>query len=226
MLSALEAGTPSFAASRTNCPPSEVGRLRATGNFVGTLVRFSAGTEIYGQNEPAEHVHKVLSGTVITYRVLEDGRRQIGSFYAAGDVFGLEFDDAYTYAAQTINASEILLIKRKSLISRALQDNALARELWMVTARDLERARNHMILLKKTAEERVAAFLLQMAARTDAGLEFDLPMTRQDMADYLGLTIETVSRTLTQLANKAAIELSTSRHIVIRNRATLKRLNS
>ena len=82
------------------------------------------------------------------------------------------------------------------------------------------------MLLVKTAQERVAGFLLEMASRGRAGNEVDLPMSRQDIADYLGLTIETVSRTLTQLENNAAIEVPTSRRIVLRNRGALNRLNS
>ena len=85
---------------------------------------------------------------------------------------------------------------------------------------------DHVMLLIKTAQERVVGFLLEMAARMPSGNQFELPMSRQDIADYLGLTIETVSRTLTQLENSAAIELPTSRHVVLRNRATLGRLNS
>ena len=81
------------------------------------------------------------------------------------------------------------------------------------------------MLLIKTAQERVAGFLLEMAARAPAG-EVELPMSRQDIADYLGLTIETVSRTLTQLENSAAIAVPSSRRIVLRNQAALSRLNA
>jgi CRP/FNR family nitrogen fixation transcriptional regulator len=91
---------------------------------------------------------------------------------------------------------------------------------------ELRRTQDHLLLLIKTAPERVASFLLEMAARIESGDEIELPMPRQDIADYLGLTIETVSRTLTQLENQAAIALPTSKRIVLRNRAILKRLNS
>jgi CRP-like cAMP-binding protein len=82
------------------------------------------------------------------------------------------------------------------------------------------------MLLIKTAQERVAGFLLEMAARAPGANEIELPMSRQDIADYLGLTIETVSRTLTQLEKSAAIAVPTSRHIVLRNRAALTRMNA
>jgi CRP-like cAMP-binding protein len=85
---------------------------------------------------------------------------------------------------------------------------------------------DHILLLIKSAQERVAAFLLEMEKRGCAGNAVELPMSRQDIADYLGLTIETVSRTFTHLENAAAIELPSSRRIVLRNRGALSRLNS
>jgi CRP/FNR family nitrogen fixation transcriptional regulator len=85
----------------------------------------------------------------------------------------------------------------------------------------LQRAQNHFLALIKTAEERVASFLLDMAARLTRDNQFDLTMTRQDIADYLGLTIETVSRTMTQLESSGVIALPTSRRVVLRNRAAL-----
>jgi len=84
---------------------------------------------------------------------------------------------------------------------------------------------DRVLLLVKSAQERVASFLLEMAERAPAGNAIELPMSRQDIADYLGLTIETVSRTLTSLESVAAIEVSTSRRIVLRNRSALNRLN-
>src|SRR5262249_43324186 len=99
-------------------------------------------------------------------------------------------------------------------------------ELWALTSRELQRVQDHILLLIKTAQERVAAFLLEMARRLPAGNAVELPMSRQDIADYLGLTIETVSRTFTQLENAATIEVPTSRRIVLRNRPALNRLNS
>ena len=94
-----------------------------------------------------------------------------------------------------------------------------------MTAGELQRAQDHIMLLIKTAQERVAGFLLEMAARGASTGEIELPMSRQDIADYLGLTIETVSRTLTQLEKSAAIAVPTSRRIVLRNRAALNRMN-
>jgi len=112
------------------------------------------------------------------------------------------------------------------LVTLAARNNDVARELWTMTAGELQRAQGHVMLLIKTAQERMAGFLLEMSARALSGNEVDLPMSRQDIADYLGLTIETVSRTLTQLENLAAIAVPSSRRIVLRNRNALSRLNS
>ena len=194
--------------------------------LVGAPMPFARNAEIYGENEPAEYLYKVVSGSVRTYKVLNDGRRQIGAFYLPGDVFGLEVGDEHTFSAEAIVNSKVLVIKRSTLVSLAARDNETARKLWTMTAGELQRVQAHILLLIKTAQERVAGFLLEMAARVPVGNEIDLPMSRQDIADYLGLTIETVSRTLTQLENTAAIAVPSSRRIVLRNRAALNRLNA
>ena len=156
-----------------------------------------------------------------TYRVLADGRRQIGAFHLPGDIFGLETGDQHTFSAEAITNAKILVVKRRALMALADRDNDVARELWAVTGRELRRVQEQILLLIKTAKERVGGFLLDMAARVSSGNQVELPMSRQDIADYLGLTIETVSRTLSDLESAAAIELPSSRRVVLRNRAAL-----
>jgi CRP-like cAMP-binding protein len=163
---------------------------------------------------------------VRTYKVLNDGRRQIGGFYLPGDLFGLEIGNEHTFSAEAITDCKVLVIKRSALVALAAHDGGVAHKLWTMTAGELQRAQSHIMLLIKTAQERVAGFLLEMSARASAGNEVELPMSRQDIADYLGLTIETVSRTLTQLENAATIAVPSSRRIVLRNRGALSRLNS
>ena len=194
--------------------------------MMGAPMPFARNAEIYGENEPADYLYKVVSGAVRTYKVLNDGRRQIGSFYLPGDVFGLEIGDEHTFSAEAVVDCKILVIKRSALVALAGRDTSVARQLWTMAAAELQRAQDHIMLLIKTAQERVAGFLLEMAKRSAASTEVDLPMSRQDIADYLGLTIETVSRTLTQLEKGAAIAVPTSRRIVLRNRAALSRLNA
>jgi CRP/FNR family nitrogen fixation transcriptional regulator len=191
---------------------------------LGTSMPFGSNTEIYGEGEPADYLYKVVSGAVRTCRILADGRRQIGSFYLPGEVFGLESGGDHTFSAEAVANSKILVVKRSALLALAGRDRAIANELWATTCRELRIAQNHILLLIKTAKERVVAFLLEMAERASSSSQIELPMSRQDIADYLGLTIETVSRTLTDLARSAAIELPATRCVVLRNRAALAKL--
>jgi CRP-like cAMP-binding protein len=143
--------------------------------------------------------------------VLNDGRRQISAFHLPGDLFGLESGEGHSCSAEAINQSTVLVVKRSAVLAAAEREGDVARQLWGITARELGRAQNHSMLLIKSAQERVASFLLEIARRFSLGAAVELPMSRQDIADYLGLTIETVSRTLTQLQGAATIELPASR---------------
>lgn len=194
--------------------------------MMGSQMRFGRNAEIYGQGEPAEYLYKVVSGAVRTNKVLADGRRQIGAFYLPGDIFGLEASDEHAFSAEAVSDSQVLVIKRSAVMDLAARDSGVAQQLWTVTGRELQRAQDHVMLLIKSAQERVAGFLVEMAKRAPGASTIQLAMSRQDIADYLGLTIETISRTLTQFEKSAAIALPTSRQIEIRNRAALARLNS
>jgi CRP-like cAMP-binding protein len=193
---------------------------------MGAPMSFSRNAEIYGEGEPADYLYKVLSGTVRTYKVLTDGRRQVGGFYLAGDIFGLESGEEHTFSAEAITECKVLVIKRSALMALAERDHEVSHQLWTITGGELRRVQDHIMLLIKSAQQRVASFLLEMSERISADNAVELPMSRQDIADYLGLTIETVSRTLTILENAATIELSSSRRIVLRNRSALSRLNA
>jgi CRP-like cAMP-binding protein len=194
--------------------------------MMGAPMSFARNSEIYGENEPADYVYKVVSGTVRTYKILDDGRRQIGAFYLPGDIFGLEAGEAHIFSAEAVSNATVLVVKRSALVSLAQRDGDVARQLWAFTANELQRVQQHMLLLIKSAQERVACFLLEISERFACAETIELPMSRQDIADYLGLTIETVSRTLTQLESRAAIALPTSRRIVLRNRRALNQLNA
>jgi CRP-like cAMP-binding protein len=217
--------TPSVGRTSRAAPFAANHSLGGSIDMMGAAMSFARNTEVYGENEPAEFFYKVISGTVRTYKVLNDGRRQIGGFYIAGDVFGLEGGEHHGLSAEAISDAKILVIKRSALMSLAASSSHIASELWALTSRELQRVQDHILLLVQTAQERVAGFLLEMAARTPAGNTIELPMSRQDIADYLGLTIETVSRTLTALEHDHAIELPSSRRIVLRNRSALRDLN-
>ena len=223
--SSVHTASPEQAATRGARAASAAHPLTGPIEMMGAPMTFPRNGEIYGEGEPADFVYKVVSGTVRTYKVLADGRRQIGSFYLPGDVFGLEAGDDHAFSAEAVTAAKVLVVKRSALMGLAGRDSSVARELWTLTGLELARVQEHILLLVKTAQERVVSFLLEMAGRRPAGNAVELPMSRQDIADYLGLTIETVSRTLTHLESTAAIELPSSRRIVLRNRIALGRLN-
>jgi CRP-like cAMP-binding protein len=194
--------------------------------LMGAPMRFARNTEIYGEGERADYLYQVISGAVRTYRMLEDGRRQIGAFYLPGDIIGVEAGELHPASAEAVCDSQILVVKRSAVMARAEHEKDLAKQLWTLTVRELQRMQEHSLVLIKSAEERVAGFLLEMAGRNSSGAAIELPMSRQDIADYLGLTIETVSRTFTQLVQSGTIALETSRRILFRNRAALNRLNA
>ena len=191
-------------------------------HLMGATMSYPRDSEIFGENEPADYLYKVVSGSVRTYRILSDGRRQVGGFYLPGDIFGLEFADEHTLSAEAISDAKVLVVKRSALSALAGRDPSVAQQLFALTGRELHRVQDRTLLLIKNARERVASFLLEMADRASKNNTIELPMSRQDIADYLGLTIETVSRTLTSLETASAIEVSpSSRRIVLRNRIAL-----
>jgi CRP-like cAMP-binding protein len=189
--------------------------------------RYARNEEIFGEGDDADFVYRVKRGAVRLYRVLADGRRQIGAFHFAGDEFGFEMGAEHTFSAEAVCDCEVVAVPREAVYRKAEGDAGLSRQLWSRAIADLASARDHMLLLgRQTAMERVAAFLVEMADRNRAGATVTLPMSRQDIADYLGLTIETVSRTLTQLTDEGAIEIPTARTINLRNPSALRELNS
>ncbi len=195
-------------------------------DMIGSCMNFGRNAEIFGEDEPANYFYKVVSGAVRISKLLSDGRRQIGAFYLPGEMFGLESDGAHTFSAEAICDSQVLVVKRSTFLAEAARDCAIVTEIWNQTMTHLQRAQNHMLLLgRKNAQERIAAFLLEMAARLSRAGDIELPMSRQDIADYLGLTIETVSRTLTQLERDGLIAIPASRRIVFRDRAALDLMN-
>jgi CRP/FNR family transcriptional regulator, nitrogen fixation regulation protein len=191
--------------------------------------KYAKRTEIFGQAEPAEHIYQVIEGAVRTHKLLSDGRRQIGAFHLPGDIFGLENGDLHRFTAEAIVETTVHLIKRQSLERVAKTDPAMVRSLLNVTTDNLQHVENQLLLLgRKNARERVAAFLLEMNSRLTAAGFTALPMDRRDIADYLGLTLETVSRALSEFQRKGYLKLGGSllREIIVLNPAGLTELNS
>ena len=185
------------------------------------------GEKIFRQGEPASLVYRVLRGAVISYRLLTDGRRQVTEFHAAGDFLGLEAGLEYRTTAEALSETTIATVRRAELARLAAADSGLARALWQMSVRAFQRSEDHaMILARQGATERVVAFLLDYADRLGALELVELPMTRQDMADHVGLTIHSVSRTLSQLEADGLIQARSSRQVRLVRRDLLERITA
>ncbi|EJL23051.1 cAMP-binding protein [Caulobacter sp. AP07] len=211
MLSVIHAPTPSSA--RQSAAPILDGPHRAHGR----------DETIFDQDAPADRVYQLISGSVRTCRILRDGRRQIEAFHFPGDVFGLERGATHRVSAQTLGQALVRVMPRAALDALAAERGDVARRLLELTTDSLRRSQDHALMLgRRAACERVAALLLDLAERTGAEVLLDVPMSRQDMADYLGLTIETVSRTLTQFQQDGLIALPAARKVLLRDRGALE----
>jgi len=199
------------------------GAIADYSGIVASEFSYRKDEEIYGEDEPAEYVYQVISGAVRSYKLMSDGRRQIGAFHLPGDVFGLESGNTHRLATEAIIDTTVRLVKRSSLEKAADTDVKLAHRFWAITAGELRHAEDHMLLLgRKTAMERVATFLLEMDRRLAVTGMMALPMCRRDIGDYLGLTLETVSRTLSQLHAQGVLGFSGARQIQLRSRDRLR----
>lgn len=176
----------------------------------------AAEAEIFAEGDRAGSFYKVVSGVVRTYRLLADGRRQIDAFHLPGDIFGLEAGTEHRFNAEAVTEAR-LDVHRREPRALAGDEGALAREIVASMMKALERAQEHMMLLgRKSARERIATFLLTMARRMACGgTAMELPMSRTDMADHLGLTVESVSRAVTQLERDGLIALPPNRRLVV-----------
>ncbi|WP_309607195.1 helix-turn-helix domain-containing protein [Phenylobacterium sp.] len=190
---------------------------------IGLRMPFAKGEEIFGQADAADMIHGIVSGAVRTTRLHSDGRRQIGDFYYPGDIIGLETGGFYRFSAEALSDCVIHVVKRASLNSLS-GDAGLDGTLWEATRRELERTQEHLLMLgRKSACEKVASFLMDVARRVGSE-DVSLPMGRQDMADYLGLTIETVSRMVTQLQGSRIVEFASARQFRVTRWPALERL--
>jgi CRP/FNR family transcriptional regulator, nitrogen fixation regulation protein len=207
----------------------EVTVITIHAKFGASATSYGKDVEIYRAGEPARRVFEVVHGAVRSYKVLSDGRRQICSFHLPNDVFGLEYGPNYRFTAAAIVDTAVRVVRRHSLEYVAAADVQVARDLLNMTAKTLKNAQDHLLLLgRKLALERVAAFLLEMDKRLARTGMIALPMCRADIADYLGLTLETVSRALSHLRDQGVLEFSetSQREIMLRSRERLQKLDS
>ena len=237
-----------FPAPRVQTVPTvdQFSVIASSAGAIASEFSYRKDEEIYGEGEPSEYVYQVIRGAVRTYKLLNDGRRQIGAFHLPGDVFGgrrhvlararqvltadrgrtgvfgLDAGSTHRLTAEAIADTTVRLVKRRNLEAAAGSNVQVAHNLWTMTASDLRHAEDHMLLLgRKTAMEKVATFLLEMDRRLAKTGMMALPMCRRDIGDYLGLTLETVSRALSQLSDQGILVFSSARQIVLRNRQRL-----
>lgn len=191
--------------------------LQPSGQHDATF--FTANSEIFGQGEKAGALYQVVFGAVRIYRLLADGRRQISAFHFAGEVFGLEPDERHQFFAEAITNAGVRIIRPSATMD-------FAHELLPVALKSLARAQRHLLVLgRQTAQEKVAAFLLDMAERQGNEIHVDLPMQRCDIGDYLGLTLETVSRVFSKFKDKGIIKLTSARSIEILDSGALEEMS-
>ncbi len=165
------------------------------------------------------------TGVVRTYKFLRDGRRQIDSFHGPGDLFGLEAGPKHSLSAAAASDCTVLSYQRHNLEKLASSNTQLSLRLFASTLRSLAQAQEHSLSLgRRSAVEKTALFLVEYAEYSPGGDDIILAMTRRDIADYLGLTIETVSRTFSQLEHRELIEITGTRQVRLTNRAELRNL--
>ena len=204
-------------------PVKELPVTRGLGGLCAKEASYDRDEEIYGEGEPAEYIYCVKRGAVRTFKLLRDGRRQIDAFHLPGEYFGLSARESHMLTAEAVVDSRVAIVKRRSLENAATHDADTACAMWRMAADELRNAQEHMLLLgRKSAMEKVVAFLLDMDRRLTVAGVLALPMCRRDIGDYLGLTLETVSRSLSALAQKGGISFSGSRQIMLHNRAHLQ----
>jgi CRP/FNR family transcriptional regulator, nitrogen fixation regulation protein len=194
----------------------------------GDLARgmsFEANQQIYAEGDDTHVFYRVVSGVVRTCRFLSDGRRQIDAFYGEGEVFGFDLTATRSFGAEAVTDCTVSLYQQVKLSIDTERSAAVPQRLFSYAMARLAKAQEHaMVLSRRSAQERVAAFLVEWAKNSSHKDVVSLAMTRTDIGDYLGLTIETVSRSLSHLERQGLIALPTARRIEIRNVAALESL--
>jgi CRP/FNR family transcriptional regulator, nitrogen fixation regulation protein len=190
---------------------------------IGTRLGLARNQEIYAEGDDATCWYKVVSGTVRVSKLLADGRRYIAEFCFAGDCFGFDSARLRPFSAEAVTDAVVIRLPRNASEQLIDENLPLARELRQSMLRDLAQAHGHMLLLgRMTAAERVAVFLIEMFERCDRKKQLDLPMSRNDIADYLGLTTETVCRVLSAFKRDGVIAIPDPHRIALIDRDALE----
>lgn len=193
----------------------------------GTTVTVERDRQIHGQGDDAESCYRVLRGCVRVVSLLEDGRRQVSEFLLPGDLLGFDVLDTHDFAAEAVTDVVIRRYPRRMVEALAEKQLGLSRRLRDLAAVNLRLAHARLLMLgRKTASERLAGFLLEMSKRLGRdGAWMELPMSRTDMADHLGLTIETVCRLLAHLRREGTVDVGRG-SIRIADRVALQQMAS
>jgi CRP-like cAMP-binding protein len=191
--------------------------------WIETRRSFARDEEIYAEGDVADSWYRIVSGTVRIAKLLIDGRRHIAEFCFMGDCFGFDSDGIRAFSAEVVEHVILLRYPLRATERLIDEDPRLARSLCHMTLRELAHARSRTVRLgRMTAPERVASFLLEMSERNDGPGVLNLPMSRVDIADYLGLTIETVCRTLTSFKRGGTIVIPNAHRVEFRDRRALE----
>lgn len=192
---------------------------------LGWTVKLGPGQALFHQGDPATRVFTLTTGSLKLYKLLADGRRQVTGFMHPGDFLGISIDDEHAFGAEALEESQLCWFPRNRFDDFVEEHPAMERELYLMAAHELAAAQRQMLLLgRKTATERLASFLLSVSERSDGDPNLvRLPMSRADVADYLGLTKETVSRVLSAFRRDRLIRLQTLDRIEILDREALER---
>ena len=219
---------PSSGAIRTRLP-NELDR-----EAEGRDLHFTPRTLIFLEGDVAHSLYQITRGAVMLYKLLPDGRRQVVEVLGIGDVFGFSPSRVYDCSAETLVASSCAAFDRAMVEQSPVLMRKLSAHLYL----QLSALHEHVMLLgRKSAMERITSFLTRCIPgrggptcpgprERDDSAQIHLAMTRQEIADYLGLTIETVSRTMTLLENEDTIELPSARRVVVRSQRRLQQLNA
>ncbi len=194
---------------------------------LGTVLLVSRDKEVYAEGDPAEFCYKVVAGAVRTVKLMPDGRRQVAEFYLPRELFGFDACPVRYLSAEAVADATLIRYPYRRIEAQAERDGNLARGLRDLASGSLRKAHEQMLLLaRKSAQERIASFLMDLARRQvdgeDAAIE--LPMSRADIADHLGLTLETVSRVLNRLHRDDVINLASTHRVEIVDAAVLDRM--
>lgn len=215
------AGSPSFTDARIAVPVTPRREAESSAD-IGSIVSYRAKEAIYFEGDPAGRVFEITSGIVKLFKLTADGRCQVTGFLYPGQYFGFERDDEHSQTAEALTSTTLRSFTLAKLERLAGRDPAVQQQLLEAVRSQLLSTQDHLLLLgRKTAQEKLSSFLLRISEVVEtnggSGSEFEIPMSRTEIADYLGLTTETVSRCFSRLKDRGLLSFTDARHITLRD---------